>query len=288
MEPGVTLGATLRRVRLVKGESDPMRMACNQGTRLSLIGITALCLFVTACEVYGTGEVGYDEPYTGPVEHVVIDDPNNPVPAVLYGTVAMTVYAPEPSEFANDTETFLITLRSGGIVGPVVLESQEFSFGGDGVEGIDLLDVAYGYYDVSIVGLDGAGNAVSFAAAGVTVDEPVVTAILALEPTSLTGDVVLNLQEPDGGLLSGPITTLDYSLWERDSTTGELLHVQEMLSVAVDLFDMPIIEDLLLGDYTIQITAYDAFGQAVYEFVGDFTHESKTTFLPVVLWDYAP
>ena len=203
-----------------------------------------------------------------------------PAPVLYTGDIGLTVF----SAMTPDTETFNVTVRESGAFGPVILEGGGFVFDPTGAGALDILELPYGFYDIEVVGLDFFGNAVSYAATGVTIDEPFINVTMELEPVSFTGDVVLELYAPDGGIYEEPIDTVDYFLWEVDSITGELIFVEEMVEQAFFSWDPPVIGALESGSYYIEVYAYDAFGYNIYEFGGDFEHDAELTYLPIDLW----
>lgn len=225
---------------------------------------------------------GYSSPPPGGgviiEEEIIVTDP-----AYYYGDISVTVYAPQLSGTTPDTQTFAVTVREGGPFGQVVVAGTDFVFDAYGVGAVDITDLPYAYYDIEIVGVDMFGNSASYAAASLTLDEPLVTIALELEAVTYQGDVVLDLYEPDGGLYAEPIDTIDYFLWEVDPLTDELIFVEQMTELPV-AFENPTIPALELGNYYIEVYAYDAFGYPIYEFGADFAHDSELTFLPVDFW----
>jgi hypothetical protein len=203
---------------------------------------------------------------------------------VLTGDIELTVFAPAASAVTPDTVTFNVTVREGGAFGPVVLKGYDYVFDSFGVGVIDIGDLGYGFYDIEVIGMDILGNSVSHAAQGITVDEPLSILTLDLDPVLLSGDVALDLVEPDSGLFSGPIDSIDYVLWEIDPTTGELVFVEQFIDLAYNPWNEPVIGNLNLGTYHLEVVAYDVFGVGIYEFAGSFNHDNHTTFLPVNLW----
>ncbi len=207
-----------------------------------------------------------------------------PAPILYTGDLALTAYAPVMSSLSAETETFNAIVREGGAFGPVILEGGGFVFDAYGVGAVDLLELPYGFYDIELVGLDFFGNAASYAATSISIDEPLASLAMELESTSYAGDVVLELYAPDGGIYENPIDTVDYFLWEVDELTGELIFVEEMAELQYFDWDPPVIGALELGSYYIEVYAYDAYGYNIYEFGGDFDHDADLTYLPVDLW----
>lgn len=245
---------------------------------IALVFFTFLSGF-RGCHVSGhTTETVYT-----PAGGTVVVETITTVP-LLTGDIELTVFAPVLSAVSPDTMTFNVTVREGGAFGPVVLKGYDYVFDSLGVGVIDIGDLAYGFYDIEVVGFDVLGNSVSHAAQGITVNESLSVLTLDLSPVVLSGDVALNLVEPDSGLFSGPIDSIDYVLWEIDPTTGELTFVEQFIELAYNPWNEPVIGNLNLGTYHLEVVAYDVFGVGIYEFAGSFTHENQTTFLPINLW----
>lgn len=235
------------------------------------------------CTVEGSSYGTHHAPPTYVEEEVVVvTTTTSNGPALYLGDVALTVYAPNGAY--SESESFMLTVREGGAFGPVVLSGDGFVFDGHGVAAVDLLDLAYGYYDVEIVGFDTYGDTVSYAAVGMSVQEPLTSVFMDLESTLISGDVVLDMYEPDGGIYSEPIDTVDYAVWEIDPATGDLIFVEEMFGLFWAPHSPPVIGSLELGDYYIEAFAYDAYGYPIYEFGGEFSHVSNPTYVPMHLW----
>ncbi len=250
-----------------------------------LVGLVAL-VALAGCEMgvgAGGGYVAVD-PTPPPV---VITGPTAPVPSVpiIYtGDLALTVYAPALSSLTPGSVGFNVTIREGGAYGPIALKGQGYEFDVFGTGVLDVVELPYGLYDVEVVGLDFYGDAVSYAAVTVTVEEPYVGLQLDLEPVTFSGDILLDLYEPDGGLYAGPIDTVDYVLWELDPTTGTYTLVEEIFELPAGPLDSPMIASLQLGEYYLELDAYDVYGYRIYEWAGEFSHASESTFLSVPLW----
>ena len=39
-----------------------------------------------------------------------------------------------------------------------------------------------------------------------------------------------------------------------------------------------------MGDYTIEAFGFDVYGNLIYEYVADFSHESEETLVPIFFW----
>lgn len=235
------------------------------------------------CTVEGGSYETYRAPPTYVEEEVVVVTTSGTVsPALYLGDIALTVYAPDGAYSLS--ESFMITVREGGAFGPVVLSGDGFVFDGHGVAAVDLLDMAYGYYDVEIVGFDVYGDTVSYAAVGMSVQESLTSVFMDLESTLISGDVVMEIYEPDGGSYAAPIDTIDYAVWEIDPATGDLIFVEEMFGLVWEPWNPPVIGSLELADYYIETFAYDAYGYPLYEFGGEFSHVSNPTYVPMHLW----
>jgi hypothetical protein len=209
-----------------------------------------------------------------------------PAPVIYMGDIELSVYAPASSAFTPNSERFNVTLREGGAFGATVLTGDDFLFDAFGQAAIDITALPYGYYDLEVVGFDLFGNSVSYAAKGIMVDEAMTFVTIDLEAVTFSGDVVLDLVEPDNGLFAGPIDTIDYTLWEIDPVTNELTFVEQFHALEVDAWSAPSIASLALGEYYIEVFAYDVFGDNTYEFAASFSHETNTTYLPV-LFNYS-
>lgn len=257
--------------------------------------IVGLALFSVITGFRGctvSGGSGTYSTYTAPPPDgsVIVSGPGTPAPGpvstpvVYVGDLALTIYAPAYSPVTPDTASFNVTIREGGAFGPVVLQGNSYALDIHGAGALDLLDLPYGYYDVEVVGLDFLGNAVSHAATGVSIDEPLTSLVLDLEAVDLAGDVVLEVYEPDGGIYSGPIDTIDYLLWELDPVTGQLIFVEQMNMLPFNPWQPPTIASLGLGDYYIEVFAYDSYGYEIYQFGAEFAHSGAVTYLPVQFW----
>jgi len=177
-----------------------------------------------------------------------------------------------------------VTVREGGAYGPVLVQPSEFVMETNGTVAIDVVDVPYGYYDIEVVGLDLFGNDVSYAATGITLDEPIVSVSLDLDPVTFAGTVHLDIIEPTEDAFTGPAYSFDYILWEKDTVTGDLTFVEEITEIVLDGWTMPTIENLELGDYTIETFGFDIYGNLIYESVSDFTHQMEETVVPIFFW----
>ncbi len=266
---------------------------------LRLIAVFAMFTLLTGargCQANGANSsyTGYTSPppsgggsvVTGPAGPAVPVDPGPaPVaPVVFTGDLALTVYAPLFSSLSPDTETFNVTIREGGAFGAVIVEGTGFVFDASGVGALDITELPLGFYDVEVLGIDFFGNAVSYAATSVSIEEPLTYLSLELEPVVQQGDVVLEMYEPDNGAFAGPIDSIDYVLWELDPVTGEYTLVEEMLEIAYTPWEPPVIGALELGNYYIEVYAYDAFGYWIYQFGGDFVHDADLTYAQIDLW----
>ena len=220
-------------------------------------------------------------------------------PVYDIGDIALTVYAP----WDGLTTSFDVTIRDGGAYGDIVLQGADFQFDGSGGAAVDITDLPFGYYDLEVVGLDAYGASVSYAATDVTVQEPLTTVTLTLESSTsgytdtgydsgtttqpgystYVGDVVLDILEPDGGMYGNPTSDIEYTLWDLDPVTGQYVFV-EQLSVAFDPWNPPVIGSLELGEYYIEVRAFDGWGTEQYEFAGSFSHDAETTTVPIDLW----
>jgi hypothetical protein len=219
-----------------------------------------------------------------PAGPVYVD--TTPTQVVYAGDVALTVYAPPMSLLTPDTYSFNITVRESGAFGAIVLQGFDYRFDPYGVGVIDIGALPYGFYDIEVVGLDMFGSSVSYAAQGLVVDESLVILTLDLDAVTFSGDVMLDIVEPDSGLYGGPINEIDYILWEIDPSTNELILVEQWFGIYFDPWNPLVIGSLGLGDYYIEVLARDMFGNAIYEFSGTFAHVGEATFLPVPLWYY--
>ena len=232
------------------------------------------------CEFYGP------HPYR---LAVVIEEP--PVVVVttveetqLLGLISVTGYAPALSSLTADTESVIVTVRDGGAYGPVLIEPTEFQMEANGTVAIDVVDMPYGYYDIEMVGLDLFGNNVSYAAAGISLTEPIASLSLELEAVTFSGSVYLDIVEPADDGITGPAVSLDYILWEKDTVTGELTFVEEMTQVPLDGWNLPVIENLELGEYTIEVYGFNVFDELIYDAVAEFSHEYEETVVPIFFW----
>ena len=253
-------------------------------TRLG-IGLVALSLLLVGCDLRGYRTVPPTTSTHYPGGPVYSDGVISTGPAVAYvGDLALTVYAPAPSAYTADTVSFNVMLRRGGAFGPVVVDTVGFGLDAWGVGAVDLAELPYGLYDVSITGADLFGSAVSYAATTVNISESYGSLVMQLEPVTFAGDVVLDLYEPDGGLYENPVDTIDYTLYELDPLTGNLVFVEAMVEVPVDPWNPVVIAQLELGDYYLELSAYDLYGYRIYDWWGDFGHDAETTFLPIDLW----
>jgi hypothetical protein len=205
---------------------------------------------------------------------------------VFMGDLALTIYAPELSGSTASTTRFNLTIREGGAFGPIAIEAKNFEFDAFGVGTVDIFDLAYGFYDVEVVGLDLFGSSISYAATGVSIEEPFSALTLLMESAIIAGDVVLNLMEPDAGMFAGPMDTIDYTLWEIDSVTGQLIIVESMTELPFDPWNALVIAGLELGQYHLELAVFDMLGYPIYGYSSDFSHNAVTTFLSVPLWYY--
>jgi len=238
-------------------------------------------LMLAGCEIYGPRPLG---------PPVIIDAPPGEIvtppvdPSVWFGAISITAYAPPVTSLTPNTQSVMVTVREGGAYGPVLVQPTEFDLEANGTLAVDVLDVPYGYYDIEIVGLDLFGNNVSYAATGITLDEPIVSVSLDLDPITFVGAVRLDIVEPADDGFTGPAYSLDYILWERDVVTGELTFVEEITEIELDGWTMPVIEHLELGEYTIEAFGFDAYGNLIYEYVVDFSHDTEETMVPIFFW----
>jgi hypothetical protein len=199
-----------------------------------------------------------------------------PQSSTWFGDVSLSVFAPH-----GPSDSVTVTVREGSAFGAVVVAYSDVPLSHNGSAVLDMFDVAYGYYDVEVLGLDVYGNVVSHSATGLTVERSMTYLSLELEPTTIAGDVMMEVYEPDGGVYAGPIDTLDYSLWEYDSYTGEYIIVEQMSNIPFNPWDAPVIGNLEMGDYYVEVFAYDAFGYLIYDFNAEFGHSAAVTVLPV-------
>ena len=244
--------------------------------------ILTLCsLLVAGCEFHGTYPDGTMVVVDGPAP-VVVTSP--PASTQLLGTIAVTAYAPVALGSSTDTVSTLVTVRSGSAFGPLVLQPETFTFDADGLLSLDIVDLPYGYYDIELVGLDSMGSNVSYAAGGLTLNEPIESLSVTLEQNQFSSDVYLDINEPTWDPLINPVHTLDYILWDRDSITGELTFVEQATGVFYDGISMPMIADLSFGQYRLDIQGYDIFGLQTVAYVGDFEHADVDTLVSINFW----
>ena len=258
-------------------------------TRNAFKLIIGLTLFTLLSGFHGctyrsgtTASVTSSSPTGSVVVTTVVDEPA----PVLTGDLALTIFAPKLSGTTAASRRFNLTLREGGAFGPIVIEAKDFEFDAFGVGTVDISDLSYGFYDLEVIGLDMFGTSTSYAATGVSIDEPFSVVSLSLEPALITGDVVMELMEPDAGMFAGPIDSIDYTLWEVDEITGQLTIVETMVNLQFDPWNPPVIPALGLGTYHLELLAFDMLGDPIYGYSNDFTHNAATTFLPVTLFYY--
>jgi len=196
------------------------------------------------------------------------------------GDLALTIATPGVGALTPATESVRVTIRQGSAFGPVVYtEAVPVDYYGEAA--VDIYGLDYGFYDLEIVGLDYYGQSVSHAATGLTIDSSIRYTTVQLEPVSFGGDVTLDVYEPDGGYYAGPIDTIDYSLWEYDPSTGQYIIVEELSQLPYSPWDAITIGNLGLGDYYIEVFAYDVWGSLIYDFNAEFAHSASLTVLPV-------
>ena len=238
------------------------------------------CALLVGCELHGTYP-------NGPV--VVFDDHppvivTTPATSPLLGTIAITAFSPMDSAFLTETDRALVTVRSGSAFGPVVIEPTSFFFDEDGLLSLDIVDLPYGYYDIEMVGLDIMGNNVSYAASGLTLNEPIESLSLSLEQIHFSGDVFLDISEPTWDAAVNPVNTIDYTLWDQDPLTGELTFVEYGSGLFYDGLSMPMIADLEFGQYHLDVQGFDVFGTQTVSFAGDFEHSGQDTLVLIDFW----
>jgi len=239
------------------------------------------CALLVGCELHGT--------YPGGTMVVVDDAPpvivTPPIDATpLLGTIAITAFTPIDNAFTTATDRALVTVRRGSAFGPVVIEPVSFYFDEDGLMSLDIVDLEYGYYDIEMVGLDIMGNNVSYAASGLTLNEPIESLSLTLEQIQFSGDVYLDISEPTWDFDTYPVSAIDYTLWDRDPLTDELTFVESGFNLAYDGLTMPMIADLEFGQYHLDVQGFDPFGNQTVAFTGDFAHSGQDTLVSVDFW----
>ena len=254
----------------------------NENCTSKTLWISFYVLFMLAgCEIHTSRTLGPPVIIDGH-PGVIVTPPV--APSEWFGVIAITAYAPATSSLTPDTQRVMLTVREGGAYGPVLIQPTEFELEANGTVAIDVVDVSYGYYDIEVVGLDLFGNNVSYAATGITLDEPIVSVSLDMAPVTFAGTVLLDIVEPADDGFTGPAYSFDYILWEKDPMTGTLTFVEEITEIELDGWTMPMIENLELGDYTIEAFGFDAFGNLIYEYAADFSHEAEETVVPIFFW----
>ncbi len=247
---------------------------------------------VTTLPTYSSGGVVASGHVSAGPAPIYAPAPAAPVGGFYSGNIALTVYTSD-----YETMTFDVTLREGGSAGPVVLAGQGYRID-SGVTTLDLVDLPYAYYDLELVGVDAWGNAVSYAATGLTLDEPAAVVTLTLANTAIASpvapapvapapvasyaaDLYVTMLLPDGGYYA-PAYDFDYTLYQVDAA-GQYITVESRQYVPFDASGLLYLPALDLGTYYLMIDAYDAAGARAYTFEGFIDHVSVPTDVAVTL-----